>query len=112
MAEYQEAAKNPAVLKGIAEAEKLADGFTNVTVNCGSLQQKDNQGRWVYGVITAHFPLKGYAALEKRYKSAGYNIERRKYKEYYSLHETTTVHVFARKPVQLVYAEEGGPIHD
>lgn len=109
MADYQESTKNPAVLKGIADAEKLAEGFTNVTVNCGGLQQQDNQGRWVYGIITAHFPLKGYAALEKRYKAAGYNIERRKLKEYYTMHETTTVHVFARKPVQLIY-KEGGAI--
>jgi len=105
---FEQARNNPAVLKEIANAEKIVDqhakDVTAVSVYCNQVQGYGERG-WMYGFVTVSFPLKGHAALRTKLKAIGYNVEQRKRTEY-DFHAydkaTTRIHVYAQKAVSLL----------
>lgn len=92
--------KNKAVLREIEKINIVIRPFReNVTASCHRLIGKCEQNRWIYGVVTVSFPVKGNIKLLNVLKFNGYTVRRVKNTEF----DRCKMWAIAEKNIELEY---------
>lgn len=92
--------RNKAILREIEKINIVIRPFRkNITASCYQLIGKCEQNRWIYGIISVSFPVKGNLMLTHALNLNGYTVRRVKKTEF----DGYKMWALAEKNIELEY---------